>query len=543
VIAASNSRLWTENDPRERWLTAGKVQNLRVAVERLNGIEVAAGEVFSFWKQIGRTSRLRGFVMGRELREGCLVPSVGGGLCQLSNALYDAALKANFEIVERHAHSMTIDGSLAETGRDATVFWNYVDLRFKSHEPFFIDAKLDGENLSVSIRGERSLDERRREVVRRTIVSIQPNSCVTCGVNECHHSVRVVTQEEFGRTAYLVDEFSPEFDRYIQSKRKDGDSLMVPIDGGRFRRPNYAWSRNGFERFDQSLYVTAARSYSSRKLASQGAARQLNLLDTYEKLAKSYARRLRYEDLHLVVQQNLLPFLWRDGVLGGRTFDVLMTALPMYAIQERLDTAYKLHPESRTLADFRADERLICAEREALARARRVITAHTAIAELFDEKADLLDWEAPVSSAVIRTRRERIGTGKPLVVFPAATVGRKGCYELRDALTGLDVKLLILGPCIESEDFWSGIALEVDAANWLGRADVVVLPAFVEHKPRRLIEANAAGIPVIASDACGVGNVIGIETVPAADVGELRSKIERSLSVNQARTIPDYATV
>ena len=86
-------------------LTEGKIENLRRAVPRIDGIELRPGDVFSFWAQVGRASRWRGFRRGRELREGCLVPSIGGGLCQLSNALYDAALKAGLEIVERHAHT------------------------------------------------------------------------------------------------------------------------------------------------------------------------------------------------------------------------------------------------------------------------------------------------------------------------------------------------------------------------------------------------------------------------------------------------------
>ena len=69
--------------------------------------------------------------MGRELREGCLVPSIGGGLCQLSNALYDAALRAGLQVVERHRHTQVVPGSLAESDRDATVFWNYRDLRLR----------------------------------------------------------------------------------------------------------------------------------------------------------------------------------------------------------------------------------------------------------------------------------------------------------------------------------------------------------------------------------------------------------------------------
>jgi glycosyltransferase involved in cell wall biosynthesis len=49
-----------------------------------------------------------------------------------------------------------------------------------------------------------------------------------------------------------------------------------------------------------------------------------------------------------------------------------------------------------------------------------------------------------------------------------------------------------------------------------------VLPAFVEHKPRRLLQAVAAGVPVIASDACGVSSVSGITTVVSGDAVALR---------------------
>jgi hypothetical protein len=96
IIAESRSPLWTAHETSERVLLAGKIHNLRLAIRRLNGVEIPANHVFSFWKQVRRTSRLKGYVAGRELREGCLIPSVGGGLCQLSNALYDAALRADF---------------------------------------------------------------------------------------------------------------------------------------------------------------------------------------------------------------------------------------------------------------------------------------------------------------------------------------------------------------------------------------------------------------------------------------------------------------
>ncbi|MGB7209604.1 MAG: hypothetical protein WBD27_13155 [Pyrinomonadaceae bacterium] len=274
--------------------------------------------------------------------------------------------------------------------------------------------------------------------------------------------------------------------------------------------------------------VTAVRSYKSRKLATQGKTRQLNLLAMYEKLAESYAQKLEFDVLHVVVQQNLLPFLWKNGHLGGRTFDVLMTALPMSEIQKRLDRAHSLHPESTTLGDFRVDQSLLQAETEALSHARKIVTPHSDIAELFISRSELLDWNVPSANPPERPKNK-----KPRIVFPAATVGRKGCYELREALRGIDVTIVLLGPLIEGADFWNGFETE-KGGEWLPNADLVALPAHVEHKPRRLLIAAANGIPVIASKACGVENVKGIESIDETDAMQLREKILQHIAFIQS---------
>src|SRR5215213_844263 len=226
IIGQSVTRLWTDSDDAEKHLVAGKVHNLRIAIRRLNGAEIPAGGVFSFWAQVGRPGRWRGYVAGRELREGCIIPSIGGGLCQLSNALYDAALSAGFEIVERHAHTQVVPGSLAEVGRDATVFWNYVDLRFKSSSPFRIEATMDANLLTVRFRSSAGpslphLKYRKKKISPRG-ASAAPQSCVTCDEHGCFRYVERKTTD-FGRSAYLLDEYYPEFNNYILGVRREQD--------------------------------------------------------------------------------------------------------------------------------------------------------------------------------------------------------------------------------------------------------------------------------------------------------------------------------
>lgn len=181
----ARSRLWVDTDERERILEAGKVENLRLACACLDGTVVDAAGVFSFWAQIGRASRKRGFVVGRMLQQGCVIPAIGGGLCQLSNALYWLALESGCEIVERHAHSVRMPGAPVQ---DATVAWNYVDLRFRVKQRTRIAAKLSDEELIVGFETEApvasrvlTMEDERQEIDVR--------NCLTCNEVGCfrHH--------------------------------------------------------------------------------------------------------------------------------------------------------------------------------------------------------------------------------------------------------------------------------------------------------------------------------------------------------------------
>lgn len=524
LLAESKTDLWHLDEQQEIFLQLGKVHNLRVALRNIDGVIVPAGEIFSFWAQLGRPTKSKGYVYGRELREGCLIPSVGGGLCQLSNGLYDAALSASFQIVERHAHTKMIAGSLAEIGRDATVFWNYVDLRFRSQRSFQISAYLTKDHLVIQYWAEAKQKRHLRVITQSDTTNVDSvNSCASCGQHSCFRNVEdQMPKDDISRTAYLVDEYWPEFDKYITAKRVARDLLALPIDGKRFNRANYAWSTTGFAQIHQSFFQTIQRSIASRNIARQGAMRQRTLLKEDERLAASYGQKLGYDVTHVVVMQNLLPFLWRDGHLGGRTFDVLMTRLPMQALHDQLDRAHQLHADSATLGDFRADKELIRLEQEALKHAEKIITPHTEIAGLFPEKAELLDWQLPKVEKVINKGDK--------IVFPAATAGRKGAYELRLVAKELKLKIKLTGSQLEGKEFWQEIETERNEDHWLAGVGLVVLPAYIEDKPRKLLEALARGIPIIATTCCGIKAQSGITLIPPGDATALRQAIENLMN-------------
>jgi len=192
VVAQSITPLWTDPRDSEHWYQRGKVQNLRVAARALNGCIIPAGQVFSFWKQVGPPSRARGFAPGRMLQEGCLLPSVGGGLCQITNGLYQLALAAGCEIVERHAHSRTVPGSATADGRDATVAWNYVDLRFRAPCDLQLTAELTSQSLAVTLRARGPVALTQQPSPDSAAPPIGgDHACDTCDALDCHHKTQI----------------------------------------------------------------------------------------------------------------------------------------------------------------------------------------------------------------------------------------------------------------------------------------------------------------------------------------------------------------
>lgn len=150
-LAESRSPLYAPVDPAEETLQLGKVENLRVAARHLDGLVIRRGQVFSFWHQVGRPSRRRGFVPGRELRHGCIIPSIAGGICQMSNSLHQVARRAGQDIIERHGHTSPVPGSAFPPGEDATLFWNYIDFRFRATRDLVLRIELTADELVVTL--------------------------------------------------------------------------------------------------------------------------------------------------------------------------------------------------------------------------------------------------------------------------------------------------------------------------------------------------------------------------------------------------------
>jgi hypothetical protein len=521
LLAESVTPLWSDPRQSESSFQFGKVENLRRAAQHFDGLVIPAGEVFSFWKQLGNPSSARGFVAGRMLKEGCMVASTGGGLCQISNALFEVALKSGCPILERHAHSRVVPGSAATLGRDATVAWNYVDLRFRAPQALQLRISLSATQLTVQLFGREprvSILTPVLDLDRRPLTPA--NDCGSCGQTTCHRHEdplkslqKLGAPRVLGHTAFLLDEAWPEFRIYVEQRRAQGDRIAIPVDGNRWNKPRYAWSTEGFDRPVTATVTSLVHSLRARRHTANGQ-RVAAQLRRCEAVAKQLARTLTPDVTEVCVAQSLLPFLWKMGVLGGRRVTVLMTRLPMEKLQTRLDRAAKVHPDRVTLADFRAPSDVVVAEKAALEAADRIVTPHALVASQFPGKAELLDWHMPNALRSPRMPKRRS------IVFPGPSIARKGAYEVRALALRLDLEVVLLGGDLEGEGFWSGLPVRHAARtdlNWLREAGLVVQPSIIEEQPRSLLAALAAGIPVIATPACGILPKLGITLIPEND--------------------------
>ena len=140
--------------------TADRITNLRLGVTYLDGTLVPPGGTFSLNSAIGERTVERGFrsapvIIGTEFDE-----EVGGGTSQVATTVFNAAWESGLKITERNPHSLYI--SRYQLGRDATVYWPSLDLKFQNDTKSWVLVKgfPESDGIRVSIYG----GERRRVV-------------------------------------------------------------------------------------------------------------------------------------------------------------------------------------------------------------------------------------------------------------------------------------------------------------------------------------------------------------------------------------------
>ncbi len=135
---------------------SGRKKNVKAGASFINGSVVYPGETFSVHDVVTPFTYDRGYAMAGSYLNGETVESMGGGICQVSTTLYNAVLRAELEIVERHEHSMTV--GYVQLSADAAIAGTYKDLKFKNNTqtPIYIEGVANGANLTFTIWGDET---------------------------------------------------------------------------------------------------------------------------------------------------------------------------------------------------------------------------------------------------------------------------------------------------------------------------------------------------------------------------------------------------
>jgi vancomycin resistance protein YoaR len=132
-------------------------QNVELAASRIDGTIVPPGETFSFNEAVGEITSETGYAIGLSIVGDQTVPDAGGGVCQVSTTVFQAAFWAGYPIIERHPHSYRLSRYEPPAGLDATVYAPSTDFKFKNSTDthLLIQTRTDGWRLYVAFFGTK----------------------------------------------------------------------------------------------------------------------------------------------------------------------------------------------------------------------------------------------------------------------------------------------------------------------------------------------------------------------------------------------------
>lgn len=151
--------LISEYETRYNEQNINRSTNIKLAADKINGTIILSGEIFSYNSIVGNRTELAGFKSAPMYEGGKIVNGIGGGVCQVSSTLYNVALYANLEIIERKSHQFL--PVYIQPGRDATVTDEYTDFKFKNTRkyPIKIICSANEGVLKIAMYGVREREE------------------------------------------------------------------------------------------------------------------------------------------------------------------------------------------------------------------------------------------------------------------------------------------------------------------------------------------------------------------------------------------------
>ena len=203
-----------------------RCNNIRLAARATNNVILKEGEIFSFNDKIKNSYLSKYFKEATIIINGKKDKGLGGGMCQVSTTIYNAALYSGLKILNTKNHS--IPSAYIEKGRDATVSQGYIDLKFsnKYNTPVLINNKVYENKIVSTIYGSRK-DAKDIKVITKTVEEL-PNKIVIKNSDKYDLGEKVIEQE--GRKGYKVETYRIYKYGDCESKEYISQSYYPPQD-------------------------------------------------------------------------------------------------------------------------------------------------------------------------------------------------------------------------------------------------------------------------------------------------------------------------
>ncbi len=143
--------------------SADRSGNVRNGARLVNGTVLLPGDQFSMYKTVSPFTEENGYFLAGSYLNGMVVESLGGGICQVSSTLYNAVLRAELQVDERHNHSMIV--SYVDLSSDAAISGTSKDFKFtnSSDYPIYIEGiTTEDKQIIFNIYGVETRPENRK---------------------------------------------------------------------------------------------------------------------------------------------------------------------------------------------------------------------------------------------------------------------------------------------------------------------------------------------------------------------------------------------
>ena len=262
---------------------AARSTNVSNGCRLINGTLLYPGEEFSAYNSIKPFTEENGYRLAGSYLNGKVVESLGGGICQVSSTLYNAVLRAELQVTERHNHSMVV--TYVDKSADAAIAESAgKDFRFvnNTEHPLYIEGYTSDKKITFNVYGVETRDPGRRVSFESEVLAENPpkNESIIADGGQVVGYVSV-TNAHIGYTARLVKvvtQDGKEIERSIVNESKYNPSPRTAVVGIAAADPNYtammqqAIATGSIDQCKQTAAAIKAHQAEQAALAAQMAA-------------------------------------------------------------------------------------------------------------------------------------------------------------------------------------------------------------------------------------------------------------------------------